>query len=280
MTALPSLRPMSEGHAFTPYLSDAELVATRLVPTILGPLTPAGGVDLALPFPCPIRYKDPDSGRLVPHQARVLQDEATGLWVWEDDAPFTSIAVKRTKESGPPAYRHRTAIASAYLSASQPVSRHAMLPAVQLVPWTARLILDARCPGVTPATVEAVPLPPDAPDAARKTYAGFQRLVQCRLTFPSPELPEGHALVAPFAFGFGTAWCGMTEARFGAGMRYLRERGFLWCVDVLSSRTVQTKDGPKELSLGANAIPLYCLGDGRTVRDIPAELRKTRQSKP
>lgn len=84
--------------------------------------------------------------------------------------------------------------------------------------WGIRLMTEA---GLTaPADVPHRPLPPGAPKAVAKVYAGFLSLLGCKWRHTPGD-------ATPFSWRFASAWCGVGQRQAGDAIQWLLSKGFL-----------------------------------------------------
>jgi hypothetical protein len=93
-----------------------------------------------------------------------------------------------------------------------------LLRGPELAVWKLRLLVAAGL--VTPAVVNAPPLPVGVPRAVQRVYRGFLELLACRWVY-TPGAP------APFTWRFAARWCRVNERTAAAALRDLLRRGIL-----------------------------------------------------
>jgi hypothetical protein len=93
-----------------------------------------------------------------------------------------------------------------------------LLRGPELAVWKLRLLVAAGL--VTPAVVNAPPLPVGVPRAVQRVYRGFLDLLACRWVY-TPGAP------APFTWRFAARWCGVNQRTSAAALRELLRLGII-----------------------------------------------------
>jgi len=111
--------------------------------------------------------------------------------------------------------------------------------------WWLRALVELR--RVDLPTIDTPQPPGDAPEAAKKLYAGFVYLLQLREIYEPGQVERG----APYSWRFAADWCGIgSPTTVSKGMRWLFERGFLRIAEQGSSPGQGGKRRAALLALG------------------------------